>query len=227
MNPLQVEDLKTILLHAFSSGLSTDISALTNIYTQKLKPNVFFIESGAKLDYIYVQLSGTSYIVNYTPKGKRIIADTLHGGQIYGLIETLHHRKSYIGNVITLSPCLIAKIPHNLFLSALKHDLFLSNLALSYMADFSAKLMESSEQKSAASPMENFLFYLYHRSIQEPLPCHITENKTFIADYLRIDKRSLYRYLNQFEKEGYLRREKQAILISEENLGLIKKRLGF
>jgi len=227
MDPLPLEDLKSILLNAFSSDLSTDISTLTKSYTQKLKPNVCFIESGAQLDYIYVQLSGTSYIVNYTPKGKRIIADTLHGGQIYGLIEALHHRKTYIGNVITLSPCMLAKVPCNLFLSALKHDLFLSNLALGYMADFSAKLMESSEQKSAASPMENFLFYLYHRSIQQPLPCYIKENKSFIADYLGIDKRSLYRYLNQFEKEGYLRREKQAILISEENLHLIKKRLGF
>ena len=227
MGSLSFNDLRSILIHAFSSDSSIDISTLTSKYIQQLKPNSCFIESGARLDYIYVQLSGTSYIVNYTPKGKRMIADTLYGGQIYGLIEALHHRRTYIGNVITLSPCILVQVPYNVFLSALKSDLFLSNLALDYLADFSAKLMESSEQKSAATPMENFLLYLYHRSSQQSLPCCIKENKTFIADYLGIDKRSLYRYLNQFEKEGYLHREKQTLLISEENFHRIKKRLGF
>ena len=203
-----------------------DLSAFPNTSTLKLSADTCFIEEGAPLDFIYVQLKGSCYIVNYTASGRRIIADTLHGVQIYGLIEALHQRKNYLANVITLSSGTFAKIPVQLFLSALDKNLNLSNLALRYIADFLAKLMESEEQRSSSSPLENFLYYLYHRVLHEPLPYTITENKAFLSDYLHIDKRSLYRYLKQLEEEAYLSRDKQNILIHATHLENIKKRLG-
>lgn len=203
-----------------------DLSLFPNSSTLKLPADTCFIEEGAPLDFIYVQLKGSCYIVNYTTTGRRIIADTLHDGQIYGLIEALHRRESYLANVITLRSGLFVKIPVDLFLHTLEKDLKLSNLALYYVADFSAKLMEASEQKSSSSPLDNFLYYLYHRTLHQELPYTIRENKAFLADYLHIDKRTLYRYLKHLEGETCLSREKQSIRITTDNLENIKKRLG-
>lgn len=204
-----------------------DLRIFSNAVTLKLRANTCFIEEGSELDSIYLQLSGSSYIVNYTSSGRRIIADTLFGMQIYGLIEALHHRPNYLANVITLTPGQFAKIPVEDFMAAIKKDLSLSNLALQYVGDFCAKLMESSEQKSSLSPFENFLYYLYQRTVHQGLPYVIVENKTFLADYLHIDKRTLYRYLKQLEEEECLTRDKQNILITSTQFAKIREKLAF
>jgi predicted transcriptional regulator len=61
------------------------------------------------------------------------------------------------------------------------------------------------------------IIYLYNKTLGKKLPEKINDNKSFIADSLQINKRTLYRYLNKLQEEGIITREGQDIVISEKN----------
>lgn len=83
--------------------------------------------------------------------------------------------------------------------------------------------MKVSEYKTTISPYENLIIYLYNKVIGKELPIRIKENKSFIADSLHINKRTLYRYLNKLTKNKIISGVNQEIVISEVNFNKIKE----
>ncbi len=188
-----------------------------------LEENKIFIESNNKLDYIYILVNGMTYIVYYTVDGRRIIADTLNGVQIFGLIEAVNNTSCYSGTVITLSKSLLVKIKKEYFLEAIYNDIHIASYIIKYLAAFSTHSIKASEYKTSISPYENLIIYLYNKTIKKNLPCKIKDNKTFIADSLHINKRTLYRYLNRLTDDDIISRDRQDIVITENNYKKIQR----
>jgi CRP-like cAMP-binding protein len=182
-----------------------------------LKENTIFIDRYTELEYIYILLDGVTYVVNYTLEGRRVIADTFTESQIFGLIEAINHDSKYRGTVVTLSKALLVKVNKNKFLEAINSDLEISAYIIKYLAYFSTHSMQVSEYKTAISSYENLIIYLYNKTLGKKLPEKINDNKSFIADSLQINKRTLYRYLNKLQEEGSITRERQNIVITEKN----------
>lgn len=196
----------------FLKELSSD-----KLQVLELEENKVFIESNNKLDYIFILLSGITYIVYYTVDGRRIIADTLSETQIFGLIEAINNTSCYCGTVITLSNSLLVKVKKEHFLEAIYKDIDTASYTIKYLADFSTHSIKASEYKTSISPYENLIIYLYNKTLKKKLPYRVTDNKTFIADSLQINKRTLYRYLNKLTDEDIISRDRQDIVITESN----------
>lgn len=225
------DSLKQILSLAFSNKADSQSSSKAilkalssdNIQILSIKENKLFIDSSNKLDYIYVLINGVTYVVNYTLDGRRIIADTLTEPQIFGLIEAINGADSYRGTVITLSNSVLVKVNKESFLKATGSDIDIAAYIIKYLADFSTRSMKVSSYKAAISPYENLIVYLYNKTLGKNLPYRIKDNKSFIADYLHVDKRTLYRYLNKLSADGIIARERQDIIISESSFKRIEK----
>jgi CRP-like cAMP-binding protein len=194
----------------------------SDIHVLSLIPNTVFIENTTKINYIYLLVKGSTYVVNYTVEGERIIADTLKEVQIFGLIEAINQYHYYNSTVITLDQCILVKIKKDYFLEAIYRDLRIAAYAIQYLAMFSNHTIKASEYKTTLSPRDKLIVYLYNKGIGQSFPISIKDNKSFIADSLQINKRTLYRYLNDLTQEQIITRNKQAILISKENFEKIK-----
>ncbi|GEM_PF-675767 len=225
------DSLKKILNFSFSNKYNSFSStrAFLQHYSSDciqvlaLKENSIFIDHNSELEYIYILVHGTTYVVNYTLDGRRIIADTLTKTQIFGLIEAVNKADYYNSTVITLSKALLVKIERDIFLEAIYSDIAISSYVIEYLAYFSTHSIEHSRYKSAISPYENLIIYLYNKALGKRLPHRVKDNKSFIADSLQINKRTLYRYLNKLTDEGIISRDRQDIIISESNFKKIEE----
>lgn len=225
------DDLKNIIKLAYSdksnsfsmvkdflNGFSSDYIEILNI-----KENTIFIQGDNELEYIFILVHGTTYVVNYTLDGRRIIADTHAEAQIFGLIEAINNDRYYKGTVITLSKSLLVKVDKKKFLEAIYSDIELASDIIKYLADFSTHSIKVSEYKTAISPYENLIIYLYNKTLGKNFPYKIKDKKSFISDSLQINKRTLYRYLNKLTEQKIISRERQDIIISQGNFNRIEK----
>lgn len=225
------DSLKKILKFTFSDKSSSFFNTKDYlkdffsdyIHVLNLKENKIFINSNDELEYIFILVKGVTYVVNYTLDGRRIIADTLAQSQIFGLIEAINNDSYYRRTVITLSESLLVKVNKEKFLEAIYSDIDISSYVIKYLADFSTHSMKASEYKTAISPYEYLIIYLYNKVLGKNLPDRIKDKKSFIADSLQINKRTLYRYLNKLTNEGIISRDRQDIIIYENNFKKIEE----
>jgi CRP/FNR family transcriptional regulator, cyclic AMP receptor protein len=225
------DSLKKILNFAFSDKSNSffnskdflkDFSS-DDINILNLKESKIFINRNNELDYIFILVNGRTYVENYTFDGRRIIADTHTKPQIFGLIEAINNNDFYKGTVITLSKSLLVKVSKEKFLETLYTDINIASNVIKYLADFSTHSIKVFEYKTAISTYENLILYLYNKVLGKNLPNRIEDKKSFIADSLQINKRTLYRYLNKLTEEGIISREGQSIIVSDSNFTKIEK----
>jgi len=182
----------------------------------KKRPQEGLLHQKDPLNELYILISGTTYTLHFTLEGRRVISDTLESGQIFGLIEVLSEEKTSRAAVHTLTDCLFVKVNRELFLKALYEDPEISQVIMHYLARFSNRLIAAFERRTSVSAYESLLLYLYNRSLGQNFPCRIKEKKSFIADALHVDKRTLYRYLNRLSEADLILREGQSILITRD-----------
>lgn len=224
------ETLKAILQLAFETQqpFSIDLNKqrfpiCEHIHMLDLAENTIFLERTDAFDDVYISISGIAYVVKYTLDGRRIIADTFTEPQIFGLVEAIHGEQHYQATVVTLARSVIFRINKERFLKEIFSNLELSAIMIRYLAGLSMHAMKTSENKAARTPYENLIIYLYNKSLGKKLPYRLRDNKSFIADSLQINKRSLYRYLNELSDEGIISRELQEIVISQEQFQKIER----
>lgn len=157
------------------------------------------------------------YILNYTIDGNRIIADKLKAPQVLGLIEAISKDDVYKSTVVSLTDSTLLKVDRDAMLEAMYSDLNISRYIIEYLAHFSKSRIENISNSMSLSKYDNLLIYLYSYTIGNLFPVIIKENKTFIADYLNINNRTLYRYLDILDKENIINRKGQSIIIGRDN----------
>ena len=169
------------------------------------------------MNYIYILIYDEIYILNYTIDGNRIIADKLKAPQVLGLIEAISKDDVYKSTVVSLTDSTLLKVDRDAMLEAMYSDLNISRYIIEYLAHFSKSRIENISNSMSLSKYDNLLIYLYSYTIGNLFPVIIKENKTFIADYLNINNRTLYRYLDILDKENIINRKGQSIIIGRDN----------
>lgn len=183
----------------------------------ELDSDEVFIESGAATDHVYLLLSGTTSIVNYTSTGKKYSPNTLPNPQIMGAIELHGGSGAYIGTVSTVTDCILVKMPSVLFLKAIKNDEVVNAAVMEFLSKFCIYMISKNDEKLVTDPFDNFIIYLYHRSSSRELPYRLRERKDYLADYLEINERMLSNFLEIGRKMQYFQLSESQILITKEN----------
>lgn len=222
-------DLKNIFDYVENAQgeMETLLEKLSSPYIQikHYRKGEIVIEGLQPLSHIYILLTGDVYISNYSIQGKRIISNTLEAPQFLGLIEGINGEKQYMATVVTLTKSTFIKVERELFLHTMGCHFDLANYIVKYLARLTIFIMENSSIKMSLSDFDKLLLYLYNEAIGQKVPVYISENKSFIADLLNINIRTLYRYLDMLTKENMIQRVGQAIVLEKENIEKIAKRV--
>lgn len=220
-----IQDLKSLFL-ILDTCQKENSNLLEFLMQEQLSPHLkveyfnkssLIVQGLEKMKYIHILVRGEIYILNYTLDGNRVIADKLKAPQMLGLIEAISNEDKYSSSVVSLTDCTLIKVDSAVLIRAINSNLDLSKYVIKYLASFSKSRIENISKSMSLSKYENLLFYLHSHTIGNFLPVIITENKSFIADYLNINNRTLYRYLDRLDREDIISRKGQSIVINSEN----------
>lgn len=199
------------------------IKSNDNVVIQDIVKGEMILKQGEVLNNIQILISGDVYISSFSFKGERIIASILQNHQFFGLMEAINGEKFIVASVIALSNCRILSVPVEDFLRELNSDQRLMKLALEYLTEFTMNLIKDREKQRSGSAQENILDFFYFSCLNKKFPVKISAHKEFLADMFGINIRTLYRYLNKWEKEGIIKREAQNIIIDKDSFHKIEK----
>lgn len=173
------------------------------------------LEEGSKIKTIDLLIEGNVYISRNLKDGKRVIANNLEAPQILSLIEVLNGEDEVMSGVFALNKVAVLKVPKDEFLNRLSSG-ELREVALAYLSKFSYNIIKNSIEYEEYEVEKAIL--KYYLKISEGSELGIINLKNaFVADMFRISERTLYRYLNSWEENGLIYREKRSIIIDDTN----------
>ncbi len=187
----------------------------------EFKKGDIVLQEGSKIETIDFLVDGNVYISRNLKDGKRVIANNLEAPQILSLIEVLNSEKEVLSDVFALNNVKILKIQIDEFLEKI-NDIEVKNASLEYLAKFSYGVIKHSMEYEKYEVEKAILKYYLHIS-KDSEDYIINLKNSFVADMFRISERTLYRYLNLWEKRGLIRREKRNILIDKDHKKKILK----
>lgn len=214
LDPLTVL-LKKVLIDK-NFDLKKDKELYKNYELIKIKKKSIIIKENDPLDYLYLNVSGTANVIHITSVGELIIFDHISKPHIFGLIEFLDNCDKYYKSVNFVKGTKIIKIPRKVF-EDVPETLDLLKIYNKFLLDFSINSIVSSDLTANYGKKRNLIEFFISKCTNENFPIKINLTKKVISDYLRINERTMYRYLNEFIDKQYITRENRKLYITEEN----------
>lgn len=213
-------DNLTILLKKVLIDKNFDFKKDKDLYKKyeliKIKKKSILIKENDDLDYLYLSVVGTSNVIHFTSVGELIIFDHVSKPHIFGLIEFLDGHKKYYKSVNFVKGTKLIKIPREDF-ENVPETIELLKIYNRFLLDFSIKAIVSSDLTANYGKKRNLVEFFLSKCTSENFPIKINLTKKIISDYLRINERTMYRYLNEFVDNKYITRENRKLYITEEN----------
>ena len=182
------------------------------IEIKDLKEGDYIAREGHKPSKISILLKGTVYVTTFSTKGDRIISHTMEGVQFFCIMETIQKLKYNLASVV--------------YIKELDEDKLLTQMTIDYLCDFSVNMIRDLNNINSYSIEENMMSYFYYLAKDKDMPFELKEKRTFYADLFKINVRTFYRYLNEWEAKNYIVRERQRLYITKESLKNLKKEIA-
>lgn len=225
-NPFYIEerysglDNLTILLKKVLIDKNFDLKKDKNLYKNyeliKIKKKSILIEENAPLDFLYLSVVGTANVIHITSVGELIIFDHVSKPHIFGLIEFLDGNTKFYKSVSFVKGTKLLKIPREDF-ENVKETIELLKIYNKFLLDFSISSIVSSDLTANYGKKRNLVEFFISKCTSENFPIKINLTKKVISDYLRINERTMYRYLNEFIEKGFITRDHRKLYITEDN----------
>lgn len=178
------------------------------------------------LEKIYLLLEGSVYVIINANNGSMIVADTLEAPQLFGLSELLKDDEIYTASLTAKSDCKIVSIPCKTFLMLLEEYPDLYPLIARYLAKLAAHNMFFMQDRSLFNNHDRLGLFLYNTASLSSLPCTIKETREQLSLLLHLNNRTLYRYIDEFKRKGYLSIDDHKITIHKNHYQKLKKDFG-
>lgn len=204
-----------------STFIDTPISNMFFSYNE----HDVFINQNAPVKYIYILLKGTALAKNSISWTQSDIVDRVKPIDILGLVECLNEQPAYTAYVVAETPCVVFRIPTDVFLSIIKNDALLCYHTLRIFAKVTQHNMDRAETNAIFHSFDRLGHYLYITATGD-LPYIYPYTRKKMADDLYINLRTLYRYLNTMEKEQFLTLEHGKIVIYKHNFDKLHAKYG-
>lgn len=188
-----------------------------------LKQGELCMSGGMPVDKISLLVAGKCYIVKYSIDGKRIIADTMHPVQFFGLYELLRREPVYEATVTAATPCVLLEFPAQEFSRWIYGDNTIALLALEYLAGLIQNNYRRNDRNLFNSGMENLLIYIHQYATGRKLPAVLPVERKMMSEELGINLRTLYRYISRLKQEGLISIERGKISVTQEQFAQLDK----
>lgn len=189
---------------------------------QTFAPEQTLINCGLPANKVYVLLNGSCLIVCYSHDGKASVQDSLQAPQIFGLTELICDQQCYSASVVGDKTGMVLAIPSTLFMQAIRNDLAACQAIIKYLAYLARRNMDAWEYSNLYAPQDTLVLHLYTWSREQQLPYTLKMERNDLAEFLHIQVRSLYRYLDNLKNQNMCCTVNGKITITEENFQALK-----
>ncbi len=184
-------------------------------YIFRINKGKTIITQGQPADFIYILLSGEGIVLNNIDWNINNTVDEVNAIDCLGITEYLTGKKEYTGFVIAKTDCYILRVHNSEFYEILATNFDVSFSILKILARVTTHAMEHAETQSTFPKKDIVGYYLYLKSCDStPYICPLKRSE--LADFLHINLRSLYRYLDAMELEGMVKLRKGKIIVDTE-----------
>lgn len=210
----------TILLKKVLVERNFDIKNDKKLYSDfdllKVKKKTVLIRENEKLDYIYLLVKGSANVVHFTPIGEMIIFNHISNSSAFGLIEHLDGNHAFYKSVAFFKDTRLIRIPIEAFNKEEK-SLELLEIYNAFLLEFAKSSIRAFDLTKNYGRKKNLVEFLLSKCVEQEFPVKITLTKKVISDYLRINERTMYRYLNELIDKECITRQTGKIIITKEN----------
>jgi CRP-like cAMP-binding protein len=175
------------------------------------------------IEYFYILLSGKVSVVNSVSWGYDLVIDYLTPVHILGLVEYLNNIPTYTAFIVTETKCTFLKLPAEDFIRIIKEDSQLCYQTLVLLGEVTQANMNNCELKTMVHPKDILGNHLFHLASASALPYIFPTTRAELAQELRINLRTLYRYTKQLSEDGFLSLERGKIVVGTKEF---EKMLG-
>lgn len=210
----------TILLKKVLVEKNFDLKADKKLYTDfdllKIKKKTILIKENDDLDYIYLLVKGSANVIHFTPVGELIIFNHISNTSALGLIEYFDNKHPFYKSVAFFKDTRVIRIPIEAFEREEK-SIELLEVYNNFLLDFAKSSINAFDLTKNYGRKKNLVEFLLSKCVDQEFPVRITLTKKVISDYLRINERTMYRYLNELIDKDCMSRKTGKIIISKEN----------
>ena len=207
--------LNTSLRDLPQQSIQQLLELLREPYIFQISKGKTIISQGQPADYIYILLSGEGVVLNDIDWNINNTIDEVNAIDCLGITEYLTGKKEYTGFVIAKTDCYILKIHISEFYEILVASFDISFSILKILARVTTHAMEHAETQSTFPKKDIVGYYLYLKS-SNLIPYICPLKRSELAEFLHINLRSLYRYLDAMKSEGMIKLYKGKIIIDTE-----------
>lgn len=191
-----------------------------NIESTEIYKNFVLVNEDSPIRTIDLMVSGRVHASRLAKDRQNILCKNLASPQFVSLPQLLSGRKTATCTIIANETCKFYRIPAELFEEQMLKDEKLTKIVIKYLATFSTYMIEEIALTYGYSSQYVILKYFYDVSEEKPQgekAYVIDMNKDYLADMFHVNVRTLYRYLTSWENKGYIIREGQNIVITDES----------
>ncbi len=190
---------------------------------QTFAPEQEIISCGLPANKIYVLLNGSCLIICYSQDGKASVQDSLQAPQIFGLTELVCGQECYSASVVGDKTGMVLSIPTPLFMEAMQRNLTADQAVIKYLGYLARRNMDAWEYCNLYAPQDTLALQLYSWCREQTLPFVLKMDRNDLAEYLHIQVRSLYRYLDNLKRQNMCCTVNGKITVTEENFRALKE----
>ena len=189
---------------------------------RRVKRGERILHAGFPIRSVRIMLSGRCHVLTISRDGRSFIAYVNEGFQIYGLTELLCGGEAFSASITAEEDCLFAEADARRFCALLENSGGFSGVVLRYLASLVERAMQTSVRRRFAGGYEAVLLYLHERVRQETPPVSVRINRRVLSELLGLNLRTLYRYFDRLEAEGYAVREHGRLALDGRALGKLE-----
>ena len=180
---------------------------------------------GDSAEYFYILLSGRTIIMNQISFSTSDIIDYVEPPHILGFMEYIDQEPHYTAFVVADTACVLFRVNAKDFMNYIRQNAELCYQTLLITAHVASSNMDRAETHRIFPSKDILGHYLYKQACYHlPYICPLTRKD--LANKLNINLRTLYRYLDHMEKQGYIILCKGKIIIKQEQLNQLSLRYG-
>lgn len=180
---------------------------------------------GDSAKYFYFLLSGNTMIMNRISFSTNDIIDYVEPPHILGLMEFINKDAFYTAFVVSETDCVLFRVLAKDFMDYIRQDAELCYQTLLVTAHIASWNMDRAETHRIFPAQDILGHYLYQKArFQLPYTCPLTRKE--LSEKLNINLRTLYRYLDTMNQNGYISLTRGKIVIGQKEMEHLSARYG-
>ena len=211
------------LLISTMEGKPLPSSLPSGFKLQVVPRGTILIHRGLPIQQLTFLLKGRCAITTSNPDGKTITTALYEEFQIFGVAEWIAGEDEFSGTVAVASDSAsILTCSASLFRLCLEESHTLSLLLNRYLGQLMTGSMALNNRQSFRTVKQTLMEYFYLQALSHDLPYQIPLSRQELAQSLRLQDRTLYRYLKQLEAEGFIENKKGKTVLTFANLSRLQ-----